>query len=333
MGARRKPEPRAPRGPRLPAWLNKAAGTANRLASSKLARTLVTLTILVLAAWLIRGELQSSRFSDVTHAIAATPPWAIGLCGLFTLGAYLCLGVLDWHALRFIGQRLPIGRTLLAASGASALAIAMGFGLASGTAARLRFYAFARLDAAAVAKVNLLVSGAVFLAGLISLGLSGFGGAGVISGLLHWSTTWVTALSIVLLAPLPAWFLLLRKWPGHEETALGPAGRSATLAAALGAWLFQGAALFVLAHQDIMTFPGFFAAFALASLFGSAVGVPADLGVLDAAVIGSHSLGSAHQAAAALVLYRLIFQLIPLILAAGSIVLRPMARAASKALG
>jgi phosphatidylglycerol lysyltransferase len=320
-------------GLRLPTWIQKAASAANRLASSGIARTLVTLAILGLAAWLIRRELQSSRFSDVTHAIAATPPWALGLCVVFTAGAYLCLGIVEWHALRFIGRALPMGRTLLAAAGSSALAIAMGFGLASGTAARLRFYAFARLDAATVAKVNLLVSGAVFLAGLISVGLSGFGGAGVIAGLLHWPAPAVMGLSVALLLPLPAWFLLLRRWPGHEGTALGPAGRIVTLAASLGNWLFQGAAMFVLASQDLMGFPSFFAAFALASLLGSALGVPADLGVLEAAVIGSHGLGSAHQAAAALVLYRLIFQLIPLILATGAIVLRPMTKAAHKALG
>jgi phosphatidylglycerol lysyltransferase len=331
MAAGRASRPSAKLG--LPARLTRVAGAANRLVSSRIARTLVTLAILGLAAWLIRGQLQSSRFSDVTHAIAATPAWALGLCLVFTAAAYLCEGVVEWHALRFIGHSLPIGRTLIAASGSSALAIAMGFGLASGTAARLRFYAFARLDAATVAKVNLLVSAVVFLAGLACLGLSGFGGAAVIAQILHWPIPGVMALSVALLAPLPAWFLVLRKWPGHEATALGAAGRSVTLAAALGFWLFQGGALFVLAAPRLSDVPGFFAAFALASLFGSALGVPADLGVLDAVVIGSHALGSAHQAAAALVLYRLIFQLIPLILATGTIVLRPMIRAAGRAVG
>ncbi len=202
--------------------------------------------------------------------------------------------------------------------------------LATSAASRLRFYAFAKLDAAEVAKVTALVSGAIFLSGLVALGVSGFGGAGVISGILHWPRPWVLALSVALLAPLPAWFLLLRKWPGRQETALGPVARSVTLAGALGNWLFQGAAMFVLAHHPLSAFPGFFAAFALASLFGSALGVPADLGVLETAVIGSHALGPAHQAAAALVLYRLIFQLIPLILAAGSIVLRPLIKAARR---
>ncbi len=217
--------------------------------------------------------------------------------------------------LKYIGKPLKFGRTLLAASASSALSIAMGFGIASGTAARLRFYAFANLSAADVAKVTALVSGAIFLAGLGALGLSGFGALSTIGHILHWPSWGVAVLSGVLLAAVPGWFLVLRRFRGKDPEAMGGRGRAITLACGLGNWLFQGAALFVLASHDLSAFPGFFAAYALASLFGSAVGVPADLGVLEAAVMGSGSLGSAHQAAAALVLYRVIFQVIPLLLA------------------
>ncbi len=323
--------PKAGGRPRLPAWARQAAETANRLASSKVARTVVTLAVLAIAALLIRHQLQAARLGDVTRAIAATPPWALGLSIVCTLASYLCEGVVEWHALRFIGKPLPIGRALLAACASSALSIAMGFGLASGTAARLRFYAFAKLDAAAVAKVTALVSGALFLAGLIALGLSGFGGAATIAALLHWPRWAVMLLSVLLLVAGPGWFIALRKWPGHEETALGPVARSVTLAAAMGNWLFQGAAMFFLASHVLGHFPGFFAAYALAALFGSAVGIPADLGVLEAAILGSHTLGSAHQAAAALVLYRVIFQIVPLGAATAAMMLRPMAKAARKA--
>ena len=156
-------------GPRLPAWASGAAKTANRLASSKTARAISTVVILAIAALLIRGELKTARFSDITHAIAATPPWAIAAAAALTVATYLCEAVLEWHVLKFIGKPLRLGQTLLAASGSSALSIAMGFGIASGTAARLRFYAFAHLSAADVAKVTALVSGAIFLAGLAAL--------------------------------------------------------------------------------------------------------------------------------------------------------------------
>ncbi len=313
---------------RLPAWAAGAAETANRLASSKVARTVVTVAILAIAALLIRGELKTSKFPDITGAIAATPPWAIAASIGFTAATYLCEAVLEWHVLKFVGKPLKFGRTLLAASASSALSIAMGFGIASGTAARLRFYAFAHLSAADVAKVTALVSGAIFLAGLAALGLSGFGGLSTIGAILHWPRWGVAVLATVLLACVPGWFLILRRFRGKDPVAMDGKGRALTLACGLGNWLFQGTALFVLASHDLSAFPGFFAAYALASLFGSAVGVPADLGVLEAAVMGSGSLGSAHQAAAALVLYRVIFQVIPLGLAVAAMSLRALLKLA-----
>ncbi len=316
---------------KLPASVVRAAQAANRLASSKLARTLVTVAILAIAAVLIHGELQSARLSDITRAIAATPPWALGLSVVFTVAAYLSEAVIEGCALKLIGKPLPIGRTVLAASASSALSIAMGFGLASGTAARLRFYAFAQLSAADAAKVTALVSGPLFLSGMIVLGLSGFGGLETIGAILHWPIWGVAAMSLALLAPLPAWFLVLRRRRGHDGEALGARGRTAALAGGIGGWLFQGAAMFVLSARHLSDFPGFLAAFCLGSLLGSAFGVPADLGVLEAAVLGSHALGPAHQTAAALLLYRLIFQLIPLILATAAMSLRQMVKLARPA--
>ena len=314
---------------RLPAWASKAAGTLNRLASSKLARTLVTLAILAIAGLLIRGELKTARLADIGHAIASTPPWAIAACAGCTIATYLCEAVIEWCALKYIGKPLPLGRTLLAASGASALSIAMGFGLASGTAARLRFYAFAKLSAADVAKITALVSGAIFVAGLMTLGLSGLGGQGVIGKLLHWPAWGVLVLSLALVLVIPAWFVALHRWPGHDG-ALDPRARALCLAAGLGNWIFQGAAMFVLSAHAATGLPGFLAAFCLGSLVGSTLGVPADLGVLEATVLGSHSLGAAHQGAAALVLFRVIFQLIPLILATGAVFGRQVINLASR---
>ena len=330
--ARAAPAPPGKPTSKLPPWAAKAAERLNRVASSKLARTLVTLAILAIAALLIRAELKTARLADIGHAIASTPPWALAACAGCTAATYLCEAVIEWYALKFIGKPLPLGRTILAASGASALSIAMGFGLASGTAARLRLYAFAKLSAADVAKITALVSAAIFVAGLATLGLSGLGGQAVIGKVLHWPAGGVLALSIALLLTIPAWFVALHRWSGHDG-AVDAKTRVLCLAAGLGNWIFQGAAMFVLSAHAITGLPGFLAAFCLGSLIGSAIGVPADLGVLEATVLGSHSLGAAHQGAAALVLFRVIFQLVPLILATAAVFGRQVLNLTSSAVG
>jgi len=315
---------------RLRAWVRRAGETANRLASSKVARTLVTLAILAVAALLIRGELASTRFADVARAITGTPPWAMALCVVFTAASYGCGALVEWYALRFIGEPQSFGRTAVAAAGSSALSIAMGFGLASGTAARLRFYAFAKLNAGDVAKITGLVSAAIFITGLATLGLAGLCDLGAISARLHWPLWAVGLLSALLLGLLPGWFLLLKLWPGHQGRALRGGGGALCLAAGIGNWVFHGGALFVLTARSLADFPAVLSAFSLGALVGSVLGVPADLGVLDAAVLGSRTLGAAHQTAAALVIFRLIYQALPLILATGALMLRPMAKAARR---
>jgi phosphatidylglycerol lysyltransferase len=162
----------------------------------------------------------------------------------------------------------------------------------------------------------------------VTLGLAGLAAPAAVAGMLHWPEWGAVALSAALLAPVPVWFLVLRRWRSDQ---LGPRGRAVALAAGLGNWIFQGAAMFALAAHKVTDFPAFFAAFGLGSLIGSLLGVPADLGVLEATVLGSHALGAAHQGAAALVLFRVIFQLVPLILATSAIGGRQLLKLARKA--
>lgn len=314
--------------PRVPPWASRTGKALNRIARSGLARGLVTLAILAVAALTIRGELKSARLADIAQAMAGVPAWAIAASAGFTVLTYACGGVLEWRVLRFVGKPLGLIPTLAAASAASALSIAMGFGLASGTAARLRFYAFAHLSAADAAKVTALVSGALVLAGFVAVGLSAFGGLPMVAHMLRWPSWGVVALSLGLLAIAPGWFWALHRWRGQDP--LDATARAMTLGAGLGDWIFQGAAMFVLAGHAVQDFPGVLAVFCLGSLLGSLLGVPADLGVLEAAVLGSHALGPPHQGAAALVLFRVIFQLVPLVLATGALVLRPALKAARK---
>jgi phosphatidylglycerol lysyltransferase len=75
----------------------------------------------------------------------------------------------------------------------------------------------------------------------------------------------------------------------------------------------------VLSAHGAAGFATFLAVFVSGSLAGSLVGLPAALGVLDAAVLGSSVLSKGvHETAAALVLYRVIYFLVPLGLAVGA---------------
>jgi uncharacterized membrane protein YbhN (UPF0104 family) len=299
----------------------------NRIAGSRLVRTLGPLAILGIAAWLIRREVRAVSFGQVLGALGSTPLWALGLSGLFTLACYGCVGTLEWYAVNFIGRQLPRGRVALASAGATAMSNAMGFGLASGTAVRLRFYSFAGLAASDAAKITGLVSAAAFIGGLVAEGVGVLLALSAVDRELKWPIWAVAAAGVVLLVPAVVWFPVLRRLArAHDPRALSRRGRVIVLLASVGGWVFQAAALFVLGAGPPDSFPALLAAYCFAGLIGSTLGVPGDLGVLEAVVLGSGVLGAAHQGAAALILFRLVFHFSPLVIATAAMSGRQMVR-------
>jgi phosphatidylglycerol lysyltransferase len=299
----------------------------DRLASSRLVRTLLPLAILGVAAFLIRKEVREVSLAMLLGALGSTPLWAIGLSVLFTLIYGGCLAVLEWYALGFIGRRLPRWRVALASAGTTAMSNAMGFGLASGTAVRLRLYAFAGLTATDVAKLTLLLSAALFVSGIVTLGGSVLLDLGAVDRQLRWPVWAVAGVGVASLIPGFVWILVLRRFAReHRPHALTRTGRISVLVAGIGSWVSQAAALFVLSTAPVARFPHLLAASCFGALIGSTVGVPADLGVLDAAVLGSGAMGPAHQGAAALIMFRLIFQLAPLMIATAAMSGRQVVR-------
>jgi len=95
-------------------------------------------------------------------------------------------------------------------------------------------------------------------------------------------------------------------------------GRAFALTAGVGDWALSGAALYVLLpNPSLAAFPSFLAVFVLGSLVSAATGVPGGVGVFEAVVIGlSAVMARAHETAAALILYRAIYSLGPLLLTA-----------------
>lgn len=283
--------------------------------ASRWARLLFALIAVALALWLVRNQLRQISLGKVLVALRATRPSAIGLSILFTASSYACLAVVEWRGLMVLGRPQSFGRTAMASFASNALSTMMGFGMLSGTAVRLRAYAFAKLPAAEIARLVLVLSASTFASGIVVMGL----------GLLPAGGTppagWITpAVALVLIAPAGFWFIFFRSPGIGRHSPLTTLDRLGALAAALGDWVFSGAALFVLSSHDISALGSFMVVFCLGSLIASVVGVPGGLGVLDAVMLGLQAKNDIHETAAALVLYRLIYYVGPVLLtAAGAI--------------
>lgn len=270
----------------------------------------------------LRLVLREVHLRDVRAALAAVPDVRIAAALALTVTSYLLLTGLDWVALRAVGRPLP-WRVAAAGSFTSyTLSHNLGLSLITGGSARLRLYGAAGLTFGEIAQVA-AICGIAFWAGV-----AGAAGLGLVAG--HGLTLGPVTLAPGLAAGLGvALIALLAVAPvlrARGATTLGPARFGLALPtlrqmAALGLLSLAdltaaSAALFVLVPDAAAgAFPGFVVAYAVAVVVALLLHVPGGLGVFETVVLASVP-GDRPALFAALLLYRLIYYLLPLLVAA-----------------
>lgn len=269
------------------------------------------------ALWLLRHELQQTSLAQIIADFRAIPLWKIALAIVATVLSYIYLGASEWWALEMIGRKLATWRILLVTVVSYTMSNGLGFSLATGGAARLRFYRQWGLRGTEIAAVTLLAGIAVTLSGFVTVGIA--------LQLIHGVPFSIHLIGLVML--VPAWLWLghmphrVRFLPGVELRYPPLRTRVLALSGAILDWVLSGLALFLLLPgQHGNNFAPFIAVFVLGSVLSAASGVPAGIGVFEAVVLTlSRHFAMPHQTAAALVLYRLMYAIGPLCLTASGL--------------
>ena len=267
--------------------------------------------------------LHSVRPHEIRHAFDALSAGQIGAALLLTAASYLMLTLYDRFALQVIDRKLPWRTYALASFTSYTLSHNLGLALLTGGSARYRIYRAAGLSGGEVGSVIALASlsfwnGVILLAGLAAMastqilpffdwGLS-----------LHWLH--LAGLVVLTLCLIP---LLLRHFGletvdiGGWRTPLPNLGRSAamTAVAALDLAAASAALYVLLPAPDPAAYPAFFLGYALAIIAALISHVPGGLGIFEAVVIATVP-GDKAQLLAALLAYRVIYYLLPLLVAA-----------------
>lgn len=304
-----------------------------------------SLVIFLIALRVINQELTQYTLEDLNRAIDD-----IGILTL--LGAILSAGVAygalafnDRFALSMLGKRLPHARTARASLAAYALANTLGYSWATAATARQRLYRKWGLLPSEIGALSFVTGTGVQVGGLAAAGLGLVIGAREVAlhGPLNGAFWFVVGL--VCLGPAGLWLVYARKGPLTTGIAGAPLSRPlprtalAHLSAIILDWTGAAAVLFVLLpNNGGWTFPAFLAVYVLAGMLGALSGAPGGLGVFEAAIL---TLAPVSQdtpgAAIGLVLYRLIYNVVPLAVAALILGLdhaapaaRPAARAARR---
>ena len=296
-----------------------AWGRANKRPLSILA----ALGIAMLGLSALFGLLHSVRPRAIRHAFDALSAAQIFGALALTAASYLLLTLYDCFALRVLGRRLPWRTAALASFTSYALSHNLGLALLTGGSARYRVYRAAGLGGGEIGSVIALASLA-FWSGVILLAGLAAATSTPISPILHWGVSlhWLRILGLVTVAlcclpPLLRAFGVAAIDIGGWRTPLpGPAMSAAmTLVAALDLAAASAALYILLPAPDPAAWPLFFLGYALAIVAALVSHVPGGLGVFEAVVIATVP-GDKAQLLAALLAYRILYYLLPLLLAA-----------------
>lgn len=273
------------------------------------------------AAWLLWRYARLIEWREVAAAIASYPPSRLALAAMVSLLAYGWYCSFDVLARAYTGHKLSLRRVVSIAFVCYAFILNLG-GLVGGFGFRYRLYSHAGLGMATVWRV------AAFA---IATNWSGFlllGGLALLFNPLPLPPRWDVAASglriagFAMVVALVAWLLMCavsprRSWSprGHEIEL--PTLRFALLQLALASasWLTIATILYVLMPDGASYFTTA-AVLALSVIANLIIRIPANLGVLEAVFIAM--LGpqfGTPQILAALLTYRALFHIGPLLLA------------------
>jgi phosphatidylglycerol lysyltransferase len=281
---------------------------------------LAALALAGLVAWAVAKATAQIDFHLLVSALWATPATNIAAAVAATAASYLSLVGYDICGLRYARAHAPLKTILLASFCGFAIGNSVGLGAFSGGAVRFRLYTAAGLSPGEIARVILFISVA------IGVGLAAIAGVGLISHAAEVSP--LVGVSADLLRVLAAMVLVLvvgflvicasRQTPLRRGLLnIEPPRITLMLTQILLTTIDVIAAatvLWMLLPSVGIDFFAFTAIYAAALSLGALSHIPGGLGVFDLAIlytVGGHTPASA--VAAALVAYRAIYYLVPLL--------------------
>lgn len=289
-----------------------------RLAPVKPVIAAITVLAILALAWTATSHLLAEvSYNDLSRALSVTPAMAILAAIALTALSFAALTVYDITALALIGRKLPTPIVALASFCAYAVGNTVGFGPLTAGAIRYRFYTPLGVEPDELARIVALVT-ATF--GLGVMGVAGIGlMASDLSKLPLPDVVGRVAGALLVMGLAGLWFAA---GSGRSLTIAGrtinlPSRRALTqqFLAAIIDISAAAAVLWVLLPADTIGLPAFIAIYAVAIGVGVLSHVPAGLGVFEAIIMSALAgLADPDALLAALLLYRLIYHLLPLAL-------------------
>lgn len=300
------------------------ASSGWRAAIAELSRPIAALFMLgifVAVVYAIYRLTEEVSYDDVVTAMARTGYDQIALAVFFTFMSFASLCVYDWNALEFIGRKRPLPEVALTAFSAYAVGNAAGFGMLSGGAIRYRAYSRAGLAPDEIGRIVAFVSLSFMLGLAVVTALSLIPMSSEIAPLVGIDAFALRAIAIAVLVGFAILIII------GQRRSLTFAGVTLSLAdtptlsrqflITVADLAFSCSVVYALLPTEAaISWPAFFAIYSIAIGIGVASHVPGGIGVFETIIIASLGPTTNIDAVlASLVVYRLIYYVLPLIIA------------------
>lgn len=275
------------------------------------------------AAWVLIERLQTVDFAEVRAQLLSLPPQVM-LAGL-ALSAVIYALVAFYEG---VAAHMVTGRRMMALAARNALIAnplsrAVGVPMVSGAALRYRLYAEEKLTAVQIAAMMALTSMPYFFSVGWMVDISLLLNAEQAARTLRLSVPVILTLGAAGLAKDFIWLavLALRRQPlrafGRELRLPTLAQGGVQLAVGITQLCCMTGILYLFMPSSLdMSWPAFIAVYCIAFIAGQLSNVPAGLGVLEAALMLMLPQVPPAQLLGAVLAYRAMFELLPMLLAA-----------------
>lgn len=292
--------------------------------------------ILVLGAalYLLHGMAEQISIRDIHVAIRTTPTSDILLSVALTAISFMALAAYDVLAVRSsIAEPVALRTAAFAGAAGYAVSNALGFPIMTGGSVRYRIYAASGLNMADISRVVTIAWATFWLGAGVVIGLFLAADPAGIAATLRLPPEVARLGGIVTLAAI-AGFVVWVSTGARVLNLFGwtlamPDRRTVTAQIAVGAidMVAAGLALYVLLPAGVRPEIGTFAVVYTAALtLGILSHTPGGIGVFEATIISGLGLSSTSAVVGSLILYRAIYYVLPLIVAAVALAVAELAR-------
>jgi phosphatidylglycerol lysyltransferase len=274
------------------------------------------------AVFVLQHQLDEYSYSDVIGTLSSTPVSAIFLALLLSAGAYGALVGYDALALAYVGHSLPLRRIALGSFVAYSMSHSLGFHMITSGSIRYRFWSSWGVPNASIARALALASTSFLLGMLLVCGAVLLFAPPENMALLRLSTPPLRVLGAILVLGVLAFLLWMRfaraplRVLGAEVAVPRVRFTLGHLCIAASDWLMAASVAFVLLPSGHgVGLPQFVGVFLFALLVGAIGHVPGGVGVFEALVVLMlEPYLAPPQVLGSLILYRLIYYVLPFVI-------------------